>query len=287
MPASSNLQVGSYALKKLVGEGSFGCVYEARHIHLGHRVAVKQSKWKDGDEATLFLQEASLLSRIPHHYTIPALHDYVVDREGFPFMVLTWAPGQTLGKILDVQPNADRTAFVARRPLDDEHTLWVADRLLEALGHLHKCGVFHGDVKPDNLIVDVPQHGAVLTDFTVSVAGSKRDSVGKGGSPGYIAPEILSRMPPIGESDLWSAGKVMIAMLGGDPCTGVVPSDTCEPLRDLIAHLLCADPTVRPHSAALVRKTIHEIREKVFKRPSTREALRFRDGTVLTVKTKP
>lgn len=282
----STVRVGSYALQRLVGEGAFGCVYEARHEVLGHRVAVKQSKYKDGDEAALFLEEAKLLAGIPHHYTIPALLDYVVDRTGVPFMVLSWAPGQTLEKLVDVQMNTDHTAFIARRPLDDEHALWVADRLFEALGHLHTCGIFHGDVKPANLIVDVPRHGAVLTDFTVAVAGSKRDSVGKGGSPGYIAPEILSRMPPIGESDLWAGGKVMVAMLGGDPCTGVVSSDVRASIRDLIAQLLSADPTARPRSAGAVRKTIREIREREFKRTSTQEVLKFRDGTVPKVREK-
>lgn len=280
------VRVGSFELKNLVGEGAFGCVYEARHTRLGYRVAVKQSKWKDGDEAKLFEQEAQLLARIPHHFTIPALHDYVVDAEGFPFMVLTWAPGRTLERLIDVQPSEDRRSFVARRPLDDEHTLWVADRLLEALAHLHTCGVFHGDVKPANLIVDVPRHGAILTDFTVAVSDPTRDSVGKGGSPGYTAPEILSRMPPIAESDLWAVGKVMIAMVGGDPCAGTVPSDVRPSLRGLIDALVCADPTVRPGSANLVRRTILDLREREFGRTSTREVLRFRDGTVPEVRGK-
>lgn len=274
---SSGVRVGSYELLDLVGEGSFGCVYRARHATLGRRAAVKQSKYVDGEEADLFFQEAKILARL-NHYSVPALFDYLV-QDGAPYMVLSWAPGATLERILQVTPSPDGT-LIARTPLHDEHVLWVLDRLLESLDYLHLCGVFHGDVKPANFIVDVPNHGAVLTDFTVAVAGAKRDSIGKGGTPGYTAPEILSGMPPIAESDIWAAAKVAIAMMGGDPCTGIVPADAAAPVRDLLNQMLRADPTSRPRSAAGVRKAVREARETLWKRTSTREALKFRDGTV-------
>lgn len=274
---SSGVRVGSYELLDLVGEGSFGCVYRARDVVLGRRAAVKQSKYVDGEEADLFFQEAKILGRL-NHYSVPALYAYLV-QDGAPYMAMSWAPGSTLEQILRVSPAPDGT-LLARTPLHDEHVLWVLDRLLESLDYLHLCGIFHGDVKPANFIVDVPNHGAVLTDFTVAVAGAKRDSIGKGGTPGYTAPEILSGMPPIAESDVWAAAKVAIAMMGGDPCTGIVPAGVADPIRNLLNNMLRADPTSRPRSAAEVRKTIRTVRVALYKQTSTSEALKFRDGTV-------
>lgn len=268
------MRIRSYDLIQLVGKGSFGCVYRARQTPLDRIVAVKQSLYRDGAEADLFLKEAQIMSQL-RHYSVSGLLDYFIEGD-VPYMVMTWADGHPLSRLVQIEESTGK----ARKPLDPEHTLWVMDRILEGVEYLHRMGITHNDIKPDNIMVEVDRHACVLIDFTVAVMGARRDTVGKGGTPGYLAPEILSRLPPLFESDLWSVAKVWIAMLGGDPILGVPPDGVDKSIRDLLDRMLQPDPRNRPGQAGQIRQEIRKIRASLYGRSSTNEIIKWQDGSL-------
>lgn len=272
-------QLQEYTLKRIVGKGAFGVVYHAED-NLGRPVAVKQSYFTEGEEAKLFEQEAQLLGRL-HHYSVPTLYRYFHDKD-VPYMAMSWAPGHRLSQIIQMEDQGG-----VRKPLDPEHTCWVMDRIMEGLQYLHLNRIIHGDVKPDNIMVCVPRHSAMVIDLTVAVANSHAGSVGIGGTPGFIPPEILSRLPPMAESDIWSAGKVWIAMLGGDPYVGLTPPHVPSELKDFLNRMLDPNPLARPSSAGEVRYWIRTFRKKHYLRTSTLEVLKYQDGQILPHPRKP
>ena len=86
-------------------------------------------------------------------------------------------------------------------------------QLIAALYTLRKAGITHRDIKPDNLLLtsDDRLH---LTDFGLAVEGLK-NLEGLVGTPYYMAPEVLSRVPYTASVDLWSAGVTLYTMLTG------------------------------------------------------------------------
>lgn len=267
------MKIGSYTTVSQIGDGSFGYVYRATHTILGYPVAIKQSKYLDGPEVDLFLQEAQILSML-RHPAVPTLLDYIKTKQNL-FMILSWAEGVTLESLIG---SCDSIfGSYVEKPLADEHALWVVDRVLQALDYLHNKNIFHGDIKPSNIIVEVSNHTCVLTDFTVAVHKPTSTTKGKGGSPGFVAPEILAQMPPIAESDIYSVGKLALTLLGGNPLIGEIPRSVHPAIAELISEMISADPTCRPSDANLLRTRIENMRFSIWGRTSTLEAIKFRD----------
>jgi serine/threonine protein kinase len=172
---------GEFAIRRLLGEGSFGKVLLADELKLGRQVALKTLKVPAsstvGPEILAALRkEAQHLAKLNH----PNIVQVYAWREarGEYYLVLQFVAGGSLGdrlkkeKVLDWQQ--------AARYIAD-----VAEALLEA----HKCGVVHRDIKPDNILWNPDSDEAVLTDFGVSARLAEPGTVA--GTPMYMAPEAF------------------------------------------------------------------------------------------------
>lgn len=258
--------VGAFELLSELGEGSFAFAYLARHRVLKDQMlaVVKQEKTQVDPHVTNFRLEAEMLGRFSHP-GLPHLLDYIPSADG-DLMVMSHIPGESLEKLVS-----------SGGPVDDEHCMWMLDRVLEALDYLHGCHrVIHSDISPRNAIVDVPNHALALIDFGLSVVRPTERSVAKGGTPGFMAPELDQALPPIPQSDLYSVGKLGIYLVGGDPEAGSLPSDVHPEVRALLDKLTLRDPRRRPGGAREVRAAIRDLRRSVWKRTSTPEKLRRR-----------
>jgi serine/threonine protein kinase len=89
---------------------------------------------------------------------------------------------------------------------------------LEALAYLHKRGVIHRDVKPENLLICPKSKSLVkLADFGFATHCKPGEKVsGSCGSPSYVAPDILHQRPYDGNCDLWSLGIIMFLLCFGE-----------------------------------------------------------------------
>ena len=142
--------------------------------------------------------------------------------------------------------------------------------MLDALRYLHYHGVVHGDVKPQNIIIQPEQHTCALVDFGLASVRPRNDSKTDGYTPVFTSPEALGDRPLLPESDIYSLGITMIYALGGDPRSRRVPKSTPPDVRDFISDMIVRDVLQRPHwdDVDLVQK-MRQVRMKTFGREHT------------------
>jgi serine/threonine-protein kinase len=172
---------------------------------------------------------------------------------------MSFIPGPTLAQIVEKHGR-----------LDAEHVAWISQRILNVLVYLHVHGVIHGDLKPQNVIVQPDTHTVVLVDFGLSSVKPTRGTKSKGFTDVFAPPEQLSGGTLIPESDIYSLGMTMLHALCGGDLDRVkdleVPSDVPEPLCRFIKRLVAEDPLARPKDAGELFAEIQTVREKAFGR---------------------
>ncbi|CAM5239576.1 serine/threonine-protein kinase [Streptomyces violaceorubidus] len=171
-------------------------------------------------------------------------------------------------ELVDGGSLADRV--LSRGPVDAVEAARIGIALLDALGTAHAAGILHRDVKPSNVLI-AEDGRVVLTDFGVAqVAGATTltESGSFVGSPEYTAPERMSGAGTGPESDLWSLGVLLCAVLSGaspfhrDSLGGVLhavvteeirPPEQAAPLLPVVRGLLERDPRRRLDAASAQR----------------------------------
>lgn len=261
-----------YELKRLLGRGGMGEVWEAHDRMMARTVAVKLMP-RDPDDrhgADQFLRGARTAGGLRHPGVV-TVHDVGVDeREGLLFLVMEHITGRDLARVLrDSGPRS--TADV----LD-----W-AEQIADTLDTAHAAGVVHRDLKPANLML-TDRGRIVILDFGIarfleSSASTRSSSVM--GTLGYLAPERFDEAPGDARSDLYALGCILTELLTGElpfEAGGPVammkahlyqmPRPISEKRPDvpaavdaLVARLLAKDPADRPATAAEVRQRLGEI----------------------------
>ncbi len=159
--AASGAQVGSYVLCRELGKGAMAIVYEARHVQLGKRVALKSMHPHlavDATSAARFLREGKAAAQI-HHPNVVDVFD-VGTHEGVPFLVMELLDGADLAAMLD-----ERGKLPLRELAD------VMIPILSAVQAAHAVGVIHRDLKPSNVVLAKRDDGGLsptILDFGIS-----------------------------------------------------------------------------------------------------------------------
>jgi serine/threonine protein kinase len=203
---------GRYEITKLLGRGGMAVVFLAQDLTLERQVAIKvlpPDVTQDGKLITRFQQEAKTAAKLDHPNIIPI---YRVESEaGLNYFVMKYVTGHSLEQMLDQGP---LPVDLARRVLREAAM---------ALGHAHKRGIVHRDVKPANIMLETDGR-VVLTDFGISKAlegGSALTGTGAIiGTPHYMAPEQAKGLEVDGRADQYS-----LAVVGHQILTGKQPFD--------------------------------------------------------------
>lgn len=270
-----------WELLEPLGEGSFGRVYEARHVKLGHRAAIKvlmrQTPGRGARQR--FLEEAQLMAGLSSEHLIRA-SDYDELEDGTPYFVMDLVKGKSL-----------------RHWLKERLPLWrvaeIGEQILAGLVEVHRLGVVHGDIKPENVVIGEDDDKACLLDFGLAQT-SAEESAGLGGTPCYMAPEMLvDGGPATVRTDVYAAGVVLYEMLTGRLPRGHLRMDTAklrrewkvrrradpvlmhckqvpeahrealEMLDKLVMEALASEPTQRPKSALPMLEELGRLRRKM------------------------
>jgi serine/threonine-protein kinase len=203
-----------YKLSREIGRGASSVVFEAEHLDLGKRVALKiidAALSKSSEIAARFRREARTLSRLSHEGLV-AVHDVGVATDGRLFCVMELLEGETL------------EAFGAReKGMRWRDALAVADRVLAALEVAHGAALVHRDIKPANVFLprvkaDDPL-AVKLLDFGLAKSLGERDEKKAGlslfGTPEYMAPEQASMAEVDARADLYALGCVIYELVTG------------------------------------------------------------------------
>lgn len=249
--------IGSYRVLEYIREGSFGKTYKGESIILKESVCIKHcSRISPQDDAVLIEETRAMWDL--RHYAIPAVRDLLRLEDGSMALIMSYIPGLTLESIIE-----------KRGRLEAEHVVWITERILNALMYVHYHGIVHGDIKPQNVIIQPESHTVVLVDFGLSMIKPSTHSDNKGYTPFFAPPEQIRGSTLLPESDFYSLGMLMIYALGELECVRrkEVPADTPDLICGFIRRLIVRDVLSRPKwgKEDLV-ETIRDIRKKVFGR---------------------
>ncbi|MBX3192751.1 MAG: serine/threonine protein kinase [Labilithrix sp.] len=272
-------RIGEYLVKRLIGEGGMGKVYEAEERLSKRRVALKVLRpelTRHEDGRRLFLNEMQILAHLEHPNLVRSLAS--MEAEGQLVMVLEYLSGRTL-----------RQELTRRGPLPWaealEHVVKIAEAL--AVAHEQEPPIVHRDLKPENVMLTAPEGdpenapptGLKVMDFGIAkvlegMHGTNTQSIG---TLQYMSPEQIDARTIDARSDLYSLGLIFYEMIAGEPpfsspsprellnlqCTAAAPALDEEVRRglprgveDLLFAMLQKKAEDRPSSAREVTERL-------------------------------
>jgi eukaryotic-like serine/threonine-protein kinase len=197
--------VGAYRLCEPLGEGGMGLVFAAERCDglFEHRVAIKLIHPDRFSNRALeqFAQERRILARL-NHPGITRLMDGGVAADGWPYIIMELVPGVPI------------IGYARTRSLSDRVSL--VEQVCRALSAAHDAGIVHGDIKPDNLLVE--QDGRVrLLDFGVARLADEAAQGGPGPlTAAFASPALRRGETPTIADDIFALGLVICAVLSAD-----------------------------------------------------------------------
>ena len=208
--SESTVKLGKYELRRELGRGAMGVVYEAFDPSIERIVALKtirsdQLESAEGQDVVgRFQREAKAAGRL-NHPNIVSIYDFGEDN-GTSFIAMEFVSGRELKSYFD---NNERF------PMAD--IVRVMSQLLDALEYSHQYGVVHRDIKPANIIL-LPDGRAKVADFGIArIESSQYTQAGTVlGTPAYMSPEQFMGQTVDGRSDIFSAGVVLYQFLSGE-----------------------------------------------------------------------
>ncbi|MBK6916680.1 MAG: serine/threonine protein kinase [Deltaproteobacteria bacterium] len=270
-------RIGEYLVRRLVGEGGMGKVYEAEERLSKRRVALKVLRpelARSEEGRRLFLNEMTILASLDHPNIVRALSCSEI--EGELVMALEFLSGFTLREVL-----------TQRGRLPWAEVVGIAAQMAAALGAAHRQQppIVHRDLKPENVIV-MPDGQVKVMDFGIAkvMQALSKTTTHSVGTLQYMSPEQIDATGVDARSDLYSLGLVMYEMLAGRApfesasprellnlqCTAAAPALPDEAraglprgLERLVYQLLEKQPDARPADAAAVLMVLEDFRTDV------------------------
>ncbi len=265
-----------YRVVGLLGGGGMGNVYEAEHLALGKRVALKvihPELLADEEALARFEREARATAAVEHPHVAAAM-DFGRLPEGGAYLIVQLVQGLSLRKRLEAGPIAWREACT------------IGAQIADALSAIHARGFVHRDLTAENVLLTTREDGSPFVRvLDLGVAGVVSQAPGDRlteeghvvGTPGYMPPEQALGRPTDPRADLYALGVLLWEMCTGrslwgeraltqvvaaqltesPPPIAQLSSATAPPeLAQLIDRLLSRAPTDRPESATSVRDAL-------------------------------
>jgi serine/threonine-protein kinase len=207
--------IDRYLIEAELGSGATGTVYRGRHVRLGRNVAIKVLHEDFVHNRTMlarFRREAEAAARL-HHPNVSSVLDVGETPDGHQLMVMDLVEGRSLGELMETWLGQERIIHLVRQ-------------ILQGLEHAHGAGLVHRDLKPDNVIVELDQHGREvprIVDFGIATLRTDEATAMNRltetgvllGTPLYMAPEQAKGEIVDHRADLFALGVILFEMLSG------------------------------------------------------------------------
>jgi predicted Ser/Thr protein kinase len=247
-----------FEVKRLVGRGGMGAVYEAFQRDLERQVALKilpPETANDLEFQERFRREAATLAKLAHP-NIVKLFDYG-EREGYFYFIMEYVEG------------ADLSALMSDGEFSPKEVLSIIGQVCDALDYSHELGVVHRDIKPGNILIG--EDGvAKIVDFGLAKVEDPLDpgltgTMSTMGTVQYMSPEQMSGLKNTDHrSDIYSLGVVLYELLTGKVPAGSFksPSERRAGLGprfdEVVLKALREDPEQRQQTATEVKAGLEE-----------------------------
>lgn len=254
-PGKIKLGPKDFELKKVLGKGGYGKVFQVRKTagrdankYFAMKVLKKASIVTNQKDTAHTRAERNILEAVKHPFIVELVYAFQTD--GKLYLILEYLSGGELFIHLE------REGIF----LEDTTCFYLSEIIL-ALGHLHSLGIIYRDLKPENILLDAQGH-VKLTDFGLCKEHIQGGSVTHTfcGTIEYMAPEILTRSGHGKAVDWWSLGALMFDMLTG------VPPFTAETRKKTIETILKSKlfipgyltPDARDLVRRLLKRVVHQ-----------------------------
>ncbi|MCS3725777.1 serine/threonine-protein kinase [Bradyrhizobium betae] len=258
-------QIGKYTTSDFLGAGVFGSVYRMRDNLMNREVAVKFVE-NQNPSAFVAHYEAQILHQCRHDRIVTVNSvDVLQDTQAryYAAIDMEYAANGSAQRLIDTSHISVRQAI--KLTID----------LLFALGHAHRQGVLHRDVKPANILLAGTR--GKLSDFGLAANASASLTASGAGSPVYCAPEVVNDDKTNPRTDIFSAGMTLFQLVNNiSSLAALVPSLDTIKLGRVISHIgyakyvprrlryICnkaceTDPTDRYESADQMRQALEKL----------------------------
>ena len=224
---------GKYRIVQRLGIGGMGEVFKVEHTFLGSTRVVKIIRAQissSSDAHERFLREARMATKVQHP-NVATLYDFSALPDGSHYMVWEFIEGQNLAQVLK-----------QRGTLAPRHAVRIAIQALAGLEAIHRAGIVHRDISPENLMITHAGEGSEfvkIIDLGVAKAAESDVAMTQTGmfvgKFRYASPDHLGFVPAgeriDGRADLYSLGVVLFEML-----TGRAPFEATSPHEYIIHH---------------------------------------------------
>lgn len=202
--------VERYKPLRHIARSSLSVVYKCFDRQLGRLVAIKALSFPDSAMLVRFQQEARATGLLKHPNIVEVL-DFGIGTGGAAYMVLEFVEATNLEDLLHSQGS-----------FDEEETTSVIAGVCRALDFAHKKGIFHRDLKPQNILINNKKQPKLI-DFGLALSlGSDFNAMDTRGlslvgTPSYMSPDQFLGLPYDARSEIYSLGCVLFACLTGSP----------------------------------------------------------------------
>jgi serine/threonine protein kinase len=243
--------IGKYEIRREIGRGAMGVVYEAYDPMIKRVVALKtirEDQLSGEDSAQMinrFRREAQAAGRL-NHPNIVSIYDFG-DEAGIWYIAMEFVTGREL-----------KACFEANERFKIPDIVRIMSQILGALDYSHRQGVIHRDIKPANIFL-LTDGSVKVGDFGIAhIETSNLTQAGTVlGTPAYMSPEQIMGLPVDGRSDLFSAGVILYQFLTGErPFSGSATTTMQKVLKEDPLPPSSINIQVLPVMDAVVRRAL-------------------------------
>ncbi len=250
-----------YFLRRPIGSGGMADVYLAWDTDRSTEMAIKVLRRDLANNTRFrkrFAKEAEFLRKLDHP-NIVRLYAFDED-DGVVFVVMDWVEGNDLRQVITER----------KQPFSLEEVSHILRPIASALNYAHRKKIYHCDVKPANILIDMDKR-VFLSDFGVARLASEQQG---GGTPPYMAPEQFAGGVIDGRTDVYALGVTLYEILSGGqvPFHGDSPFSAGKTTRERIAweHLNLPLPPLTQFNSGLSSSVVNVINTALNKEPSLR-----------------